>query len=298
VVLRIPPGGSDYDFAEFSWRGPLADQPLATPPAEPPQFALDFPREKEIALPTGRYRLVIRSRTPDRVRDFGLHPGVTAGAGTPEIALPVSLSRSYTGLAGHTPDPQDGKYPIGFFCGFSIDVRSNRGTALLAFESLRRVQTVTYATLRPRPDTVWPVSNLYLADPAHLTFDCPLSHADHRITLDLADGRATVLPEIILPEDPRRTREALERMRKLIRAQAAETARRRAWFDPRYVDLPVARLPNQENLESEQRYARHLARIAASPARPIEVGAQVSVRHGRDGAWSVQVGPAVAPTPP
>lgn len=284
VVLRMPDGGSDYDLVEF---GPLDG---GSPAAEPLIFPLDFEREKTVAVPVGRHRVVIKSRTPDRIRDFVLNPALAAGTGAPEIALPPTLSRDYTGLADQTTDPQDG--PIGFFCGFSIDVRGNRGTAILAFEPLQRARTLRYTDLHPRPDTVWPVTNLFLADPAHLTFDCPLSHADHRVTLDLADGRATVLAELVAPEDPQRIAEARERMRKLILAQARDVAGHRAWFDPRFVDLPPAKLPNAESLESDELYARHLARIAGSPPRLIEVGAQVSVGHRRDGAWSVKVSPS------
>ena len=297
LAVMMPPTGTDYDSLLVEWLRPLDDEPLATPPRQPLSLPLTFKHLKATEpLPTGIYRLTLQSWTPDRIRDFVLVASlpVRAMAGAdapPAFPLPPSISRSYAGLADVAPDPRDGEYPIGFFCGLRVDVRKTTGQAVLAFESLRHEQTVRFSTLRPRPDTVWPVSNLYLSDPAHLTFDCPLSHADHRITLDIIDGRATVLPETMIPDDRERMGEMLERMRNLIRIQARESLRHPQWFDARYLNLPVQQLPNYENLLSLDKYARHLARITQSPLKRIEVGTQLTVRHQARGGWTAVAQP-------
>jgi hypothetical protein len=304
ISLAMPASGTDYDTLAIEWLQPLDGEPRATPPSQPQVVPLTFKRSKICEpLPTGFYRLVLQSRTPERIADFVLIPSLVLRATAsqsppPSFSLPPSISRSYTGLADSAPDPQDDEYPVGFFCGVNIDVRRNSGEAILAFQSLRREQTLRYTSLRPRPDTVWPVTNLYLADPAHLTFDCPLSHADHRLTLDLADGRATLLAEVLMPDDRDRMREMLERMVSLIQSQAHDSLKHPERFDPRYLKLPVNQLPNYDSLLSLDKYARHLTRIAQSPLRQIEIGAQIVVRHNGRSGWSVNVVPQAGPAAP
>ncbi len=292
LALTMPPGGTDYDTAEVIWIRSLEEEPSAQPPRESPIIPLDFAGTKHLApLPTGIYRCTLKSRSGARIRDFALSASLVLRAkATPTVlSLPPSLSRTYIGWAGSTIDPRQPGDPTGFFCGVHLDLRKNTGEVSLAFLPLHREQSLRYGDLKPRPDTVWPISNLFLEDPVSLAFDCPLSHADYRMVLLAADGRVTLLPELILPEDERQQSELLGRMRTLIQVQARNAAKNPDWFDPRYVQLPAQQLPNNENLASRDQFARHLAKLSRTPVKSIDLGSQVTVhRSGRD-LWEVQV---------
>jgi len=171
----------------------------------------------------------------------------------------------------------------------NLNLRKNTGDLLLAFRSLQSEQSVRYSDLKPRPDTVWPISNVFLQDPVSLAFDCPLSHVDYRMIIYAADGRFTVLPELVLPEDEGQQKELLGRMRALIQLQARKAAERPDFFDPRYTRLPVQQLPNYENLLSITNFARHLTRLSHAPTTPIDLGSQITVRQAGPSSWDVHV---------
>ena len=286
--LTMPEGGTDYDLLEAAWVRPLPDEPSATAPARIFSVSLDSNSPPHsLTLPTGSYRLTVKSRTPQRVRDFVLNPALAIRPADNAVSLPPSLCRTYVGFAGTATDPNDGV--TGLLCGLNISLQQNTGQLVMAFPPLKGGQTWRYATLRPRPDTVWPVGNLFLEDPGHLSFDCPLSYVDHRVLLLAADGLVTLLPEVIAPEDQRQQTDMLARMKLLLPAQARRSKQQPEAFDPRYLGLRIEELPNYQNLSSREQYARHLARLAKIVTRPIELGAQLNVRGESSHGWEVQV---------
>ena len=298
LCLSMPSGGTDYDTAEISWVRPLGEEPLATPPKHGQSVSLNFKTAGScISLPTGIYKLTLKSRTPARIREFVLapelalrHRGEHPESSAASISLPPSLSRTYTGFGGSSMTPQSAEGPTGIFCGININVKDGSGDFILVFQPMNREQTLRYGALKPRPDTVWPISNLFLEDPVRLAFDCPLSHADHRMTISAADGRITLVPTYIAPENDRQQSDMFDRMRALIQVQARTAGQKPAWFDPRYLNLPAEQLPNFANVLSRERFAWHLSRIARNPVQPFELGSRVTVRQSGEGAWDVQVG--------
>ena len=293
--LNMPRGGSDYDTAELSWVRPLEEQPLASPPAESFSVPLSFAASMLVpSVPTGIYRLVLKSNSPERIRDFTLAPAVAVRAQTrraPAISIPPSLSRTYVGFAGSTLDQRSTDGPTGFFCGVNVNLKKNWGELALTFQPLHRAQTVRYGNMLPRPDTLWPITNLFLEDPARLAFDCPLSHADHRMILLAVDGRITLAAEPIAPESEQQQTEMLARMKTLIQAQVRKSRQDPHLFDPRYLNLPAEQLPNYDNLASRENFSRHLGRIIRTPVKPLELGVEVTVRRDSDNTWGVAVEP-------
>lgn len=298
VELRMPAGGTDYDIAEITWLRSLDEDPLALPLDRSAAVPLDFKGIKPLApLPTGIYRVTLKSRSPERIRDFVLRAEMTLRAAPEDrerppisILLPPSLSRTYIGFAGSASNPQSAEGRTGFFCGVNVNLRRNTGHLLMAFPAMRRDQVLRYADLKPRPDTVWPISNVFLEDPVRMAFDCPLSHADHRIIIHAEDGCVTLTPELIAPDDDRQRMEMLDRMRALIQVQVRSSTQYPEWYDPRYFGLPVQQLPNYDNLTSRDVFNRHLQRLAHTAGKAIEVGAKVTVRQEGESAWDVQVG--------
>ena len=295
VALTIPALGTDYDIAEIVWVRSLDEEPLALPLGRNAYVPLNFAGTKRLEpLPTGIYRCTLKGRSDARVRDFDLSPELALGtkkdASTPTVLdLPPSLPRTYVGFAGFAADPEQTDRTTGFFCGINVNLRKNTGDLLLAFRPLQHEQSVRYSDLKPRPDTVWPISNLFLQDPVSLSFDCPLSHVDYRMMVYAADGRFTVQPELILPDDERQQKELLGRMRALIQIQARKAAERPNFFDPQYAHLPVQQLPNYENLLSLNNFVRHLTRLSRTPAVPIDLGSQITVRQAGSFSWNVHV---------
>jgi len=294
-ALAMPSVGTDYDLAEFTWLRPLEEEPLAVPLGGPVSIPLDFSEIKRLApLPTGLYRCTLKGRGGAHIRNFDVRPSVALRmAADPSnaniVSLPPTLSRTYIGFAGSAADPDRSGGSIGFFCGVRLDLRKNFGEVLLAFRPLESDQTLRYTDLKPRPDTVWPTSNLFLQDPVSLSFDCPLSYADHRLMLQAADGRFTLLPELVLPEDAQQRLALLDRLRALIRTQARRAAAKPGDFDPRYAQLPLEQLPNYENLLSPNHFARHLERISRTRMTTTELGSQITVRQAGAGSWKAHV---------
>lgn len=294
-ALAMPTVGTDYDFAEVAWLRPLDNEPLATASGAPALIPLDFNGMKRLApLPSGVYTCTLKGRGAARIRDFHLRPELALRPNKDQslsssVSLPPSLSRTYIGFAGSAADSQQSGGSTGFFCGVSINLRKNGGELLLAFRPLENEQSLRYADLKPRPDTFWPISNLFLQDPVSLAFDCPLSYVDYRMVLHAADGRFTLLPELVPPEDGGQQRELLERMRALIRAQAHSAAGNPGSFDSRYARLPVEQLPNFENLLSPNHFARHLARLSRTPATMIELGSQITVQREGQSSWDTHI---------
>ena len=298
LCLNMPNGGTDYDSAEITWVRSLDEEPRATPPKHGQSVLLNFKTAGScVSLPTGIYKLTLKSRTPARIREFVLAPelalrqrGEHPESPSVSISLPPSLSRTYTGFGGASMTPQSAEGPTGIVCGLNINVRDSSGDFILVFQPLDREQTLRYGTLKPRPDTIWPITNLFLEDPVRLAFDCPLSHADHRMTIFAADGRISLVPTFIAPENDRQQSDMFDRMRALIQAQVRTAGQKSAWFDPRYLNLPAEQLPNFANLLSRERFAWHLSRIARNPVKPFELGSRVTVRLIGGGMWDVQVG--------
>jgi hypothetical protein len=293
LALSMPAAGTDYETAEVVWVHSLEEEPLALPLGRNTFIPLDFKGAKRLVLPTGVYRCTLKGRNVARVRDFDLITALVLharGERSAVVSLPPSLSRTFVGFAGSAVDPQSPDGPTGFFCGIDLNLRKNTGDLLLSFLPLQREQVLQYPDLKPRPDTVWPISNLFLEDPVSLAFDCPLSHADYRMVIHAADGRVTLLPELIVPDDERQQNELLNRMRALIQAQARNAAGKPDRFDPHYLHLPMQQLPNYENLVSRDHFARHLTRLARTAVKPIELGAEVTVRQDGQQLWEVHVG--------
>ena len=295
LALAMPIVGTDYDIAEIVWVRSLDEEPLALPLGKNAFVSLNFTAIKKLApLPTGVYRCVLRGRGGARIQDFDLCrelalPGGKARSANAILSLPPSLPRSYVGLAGFAANPPPALGSTGFFCGITFDLRKNTGELSLAFRPLQNQQSVRYRDLKPRPDTVWPISNLFLEDPVSLAFDCPLSHVDHRMVIFASDGRFTILPQLILPEDERQKKDLLGRMQALIQVQARQGIENPEFFDSQYARLPAKQLPNYDNLLSVDNFARHLARLSRAPTKPIDLGSQITVRQAGPAAWNVHV---------
>ncbi len=293
--LTMPVVGTDYDMAEVIWLRALDEEPLALPLGRSSFVPLDFHDTKRLApLPTGIYRCTLKSQDGARIREFDLSPELALHARKDPsapmvVTLPPSLSRTYVGFAGSAAESGQAGGSTGFFCGINLKLRKNTGELLLAFRPLLREQSVRYSDLKPRPDTVWPISNLFLQDPVSLSFDCPLSHGDYRVVFRAADGQFTAQPELVLPEDGLQKKELFGRMRALIQVQARNAAANPDLFDARYARLPVQQLPNYENLLSFDHFARHLGRLSRIPAKPIELGSQITVRQAGQSSWDVHV---------
>lgn len=294
--LEMPAVGTDYDVAQVEWLRSLPGEPLALPMGKEVFVPLDFAGAKRLPpLPTGIYRCVLKGRSDVRARDFNLVSELALAPlqSSPRhrtLPLPPALPHFYIGFAGLASDPQQGGgSATGLFCGINIHLRKNTGDLLLASRPLQNAQVVRYGDLRPRPDTVWPVSNLFLEDPVTLAFDCPLSHLDHRMLLSGADGRFTILPQMILPEDERQQKDLFTRMRTLLQVQARNAAARPDFYDSRYLRIPSQQLPNYENFASFANFTRHLSRMSQAAARPIELGAQLSIQKSGANGWKTQV---------
>ena len=298
LKLKKSDAGVDYDTAQTDWIRPLANEPFATPRQQSETFDLNAPAIPP--MPTGVYRIILKNGNhPQRIRDFVLVQEIelTNTRGT-SLSLPSSLARDFIGVPGVIHGLQPGDAPVGFFCGLHVNIQENRGCMLMAFRSLKE-EKVRYADLQPRPDTCWPISNLYLENPARLEFDCSLNHADYRVTLETVDGRVTVLPRFIMPETEQQRTDMLERMKALIRTQAMESGSASsdlpAGYDPGFKNLPPEEMPNFRNIASMEQFQRYLERISINGTKRIEIGAQVSVRRPRGQVWEFQLEPTYAP---
>jgi len=292
LSVELPPGGTDYDSIELLWLHPLDNQPAASMLEPVRVVPLDFSGRKSLTgLATGIYQVTLKSRTPDRIAPFILQHTltITDERTLPVLSIPSSLSRTYIGFGhstSYTPT-EEGRYAVVF--GVNLNVRKNSGELLVDFKSLRRDQTFEYADLRPRPDCFWPIGNLSVTDPGRITFDCPLFYADHRMTLNAADGRITLNTELIMPSDDRELWDMLSRMRDLLNGQARKAARDPSWFDPRFINQPLDRLPSNDDLLSRDRYSRHLARVATARKQTIELGARLGLRMDAEDSWDIQL---------
>jgi hypothetical protein len=289
---------TDYDTLDVEWLHPLSDEPLATGPGGKQTVRLPLPPGGQtLKLPTGTYRLTLKSRGSHRIRDFVLASAVdlrasSSGGGAEtnngiSLPLPPSLSGEYIGFAGYV-EPRESDPPIGIFCGLRVDLRTNSGELFAAFLPVNQAKNLHFADLKPQQDTIWPLSNLYLEDPARLAFDCPISYVDHRVELDFGDGRAVVTPRVLIPEGDREQRKMWSRMQALLEAQVRDGARRRQLFDPSFSDTSFRRLPAFPILETFDRYASHLATLAATPVSTFELGTVARIRLLGNGDWKAE----------
>lgn len=294
LTLRMPEGGSDYDEASLVWVGTLEGEPAATPPDVPLGVRLEIKGSHVLdVVPTGVYSLVLRSGHVGRVKEFVIDPAVQCvakkGADAFRLySIPPSLSRKWVSFAAVAPDGGRKGPTAGMFCRLNIDIRANGGDMAMAMQPLVTGQTLHFADLKPRPDTVWPVSNVLLIDPTRVEFDCPFSHADHHFVLTSADGFVTLKGEMLSVENPAMRDEMFERMKTLIQKQALFGGQNRSFFDPAYAGLTAQQLPNFAELASPQEFAGHLRRISRSPLTAIELGESVVVGKTSDGSWHVK----------
>ena len=300
LQLHEPPGGSDYDTVELRWVRPLEDEPLASPRVSSEPIALEnidgkSATPQKIRLPTGVYELDLENRKyAERIHECVFVSELNLREGPPEaIALPPSLSRDYAGIGGIVSGQKAGEPPVGFFCGLRLNLKENSGCFLISFQELKEKTVFSYGNLKPRPDTAWPVSNLYLENAGRLSFDCNLNHADYRVTVDAADARVFMVPRYVAPENKEEQENLLDRMKALI----AEQVRVRdhgspsipAGFDAQFAQRPLEEMPNFKNLNSPEQYQRYLARIAMHPPHAVEIGESVSLTFSPDGQWTPQI---------
>lgn len=294
LKLVLPKGGVDYDSAQLTWVSPLEEEPAATPPPNPARLELSQDSSPVFEnIPTGIYSLSLRSKHASRVKDFVVDSSVRCGSSTAAAMpltciVPAALPARLIGFAGLAPDPSKKNPAAGMFCRVDIDVRANAGTLAMAMRPLATAQAIRFADVKPRPDTVWPVSNIVLVDPTRVEFDCPFSHADHHFVLIAADGLITLKGEMLPVEDASLRDEMFGRMRTLIQEQARFAGQNRAAFDPAYAGLQAQQLPNFAELSSPQEFAAHLRRLSRSALTAIELGESALALKAADGGWTVK----------
>lgn len=295
VALAMPSRGTDYDIAEIVWLRALDSEPLALPLGKSAFVPLDFQGVKQLGnLPTGIYHCVIKGRDQTRTQDFDLCPEllltpVKEHTAAKVVSLPPALPHKYIGFAGFAANPPPDTGWTGFFCGLELDLRGNSGNLSLTFRPLPATEATRYDDLKPRPDTMWPISGVFLKDPVSISFDCPLSHIDHRVTLSASDGQFTLLPEMIRPEDERQRKETFARMKNLIANQSKYAQEHPDDFDPRFSRVPLQKLPNFDYLGSLDAFSKHLLRLSRVPAKPIELGSEVTVLQVSETLWRARI---------
>jgi hypothetical protein len=287
LSFRISPEGTDYDSAEFEWLKPLEGE--STPAAPPTGFAIPLTGiSPSCPILSGYYRLTLKNIALGRVADF------IAAAALPVRAdnlgafpLPETMSRRYVGYVGARRGPP-GEAPVAVFCAAQVDVRRGTGEFLLVFDEPKPPLELDYASLRPRPDNAWPITNVFLEDAARLSFDCPLSHVDHRVVIDRSDGFTTMVALPVPPEDDRQLAALLQRMRDLLKAQARTAAANPARFDARYRGMAAERLPNYEHLRTLETFRTYVKRVTSGPPQTVEVGDRLRVVKGGVDGWLVK----------
>jgi hypothetical protein len=287
LSFHTPSEGTDYDSAELEWVKPLEGE--SAPAAPPPAVALPL-TEKPLSclLLSGYYRLSLKSITPARVGDFIAAAALPVRADAPgTFPLPGTMSRRYVGYIGARRGPP-GEAPVAVFCAVQVKVRDGTGEFVLVFDEPKASVELEYASLRPRPDNAWPITNVFLEDPARLSFDCPLSHVDHRVVIDRSDGWTTMLARPVPPEDDRQLAALLQRMRDLLKAQARTAAANPDRFDARYRGMTAERLPNSEHFRTLESFGTYVKRVTGGPPQTVELGDRLRVlKSGADG-WQVQ----------
>ena len=327
AVLRfsIPSTGTDYDTIETAWIRPLSapDQrrdaaatlmpggpsfqsgsglpPLqdagATTKLPPPsgpllvRTVLGSQPAPSLTLPTGVYRITLKSLSDqERIRPCVLVPALELRAEIPcpPVPVPPSLSGDYVGFGGIVPALEPHGTPIGFFCGITLDIQANSGRLLVAFQTLSGT-TVRFPKLKPRPDTSWPISNVYLEDSARVAFDCAMNHADFRVTIDASDGRTTMVPRFMAPESGEARVELLTRMRALMKEQLRASQAAPEDFDSAFRGIKAEELPTYKKLETLEQFEKHLARMELGATATIEIGSELSMKRTADGHWKATV---------
>ncbi|HEV7401640.1 MAG TPA: hypothetical protein VGO11_01890, partial [Chthoniobacteraceae bacterium] len=202
LSFHIPPEGTDYDSAELEWLKPLEGE--SAPAAPPAGFAIPLTGiMPSCQMLSGYYRLTFKNIALKRVGDFVAAAALPVRADTPGVfPVPGTMSRRYVGYVGARRGPP-GEAPVAVFCAAQVDVRGGTGEFLLCFDEPKVPLDLDYAGLHPRPDNAWPITNVFLEDAARLSFDCPLSHVDHRVVIDRSDGLTTMLALPVPPEDDR-----------------------------------------------------------------------------------------------
>ena len=301
LCLAMPAGGTEYSTLEAAWLRPLDGE---SGPAETPQvrsIPLQFEGVKRLTgLQDGIYKLTLKGKFPERIRDCVLAPDLAvrsrdrgSASPPPSVCLPERLAGAYIGYAGIAAEPKPGESPVGTFCGIAIDLEGNRGELMVSFEPIERDRTFLHRDLRPRPDGVWPIGNLFLESPSRLAFDCPLNHGDYRCFLDRTDGHITFHARIVPPETDSQRAELLTRMRLLIRNQVRASAQAPGWYEPRFLNQPAERLPAYEKLSSPDRFEQYLTKMALIPDTKVELGGRITANHpSGEGLWRIRVLPA------
>jgi hypothetical protein len=297
--LEMPAAGCDYAAVELVWKAPHNEEPSATPPATPLSRTLSFRGEQLWeAIPTGTYKLVLKGANPRTVPDFCLDddlritkPG-RGGDGLTRV-LPPTLSGSYI---TYVPDHQSssGREVNASFYGVRLDMAKGTGEVLAAISPIREGAEITLRHLKPRPDTLWPVSNLVLREPVRCEFDCPLFFVDYRLTLSTADGVITIKGEFIPPEDPRSQADLLARMRLLCRQQMQRAFTDATPFAPGSVSSDYQRLPYFSVLANPDVFGQHLRDRRHHVHDLLELGTSVVMTRGNGGAWEARL--LAAPT--
>lgn len=287
LTFQVPPEGTDYDSVEFALVKPLEDE---TPGAmELKEAVMPATKDTTFTLPTGYYRVTLKSSTPARVRDFVAASAlpVRPGKAPASFPLPGSMSRKYVGYVGARRGPP-GETPVAVFCAVQVEIRSGTGEILIVFDEPKAPLEMDYAAMKPRPDNAWPISNVFLEDPARLSFDCALSHVDHRVVIDRSDGVTTLLALPVPPEDDRQLGALLQRMRDLLKAQAKTAAAKPERFNARYRGLAAERLPNNEHMKTLETFRAYVNRVTSGQPQSVAMGDRLRIlKSGSDG-WEVK----------
>lgn len=294
--LARTPGGCDYTTADLVWKKPLADEPSATPPEEP--LRRNLPQQGILAwegIPTGVYSLVLKGGDPRRVADFVLDPELAitssshGASGVVSRALPPSLSGCYITYVPTRDLAGASSATTASFYGVRLDIARGTGEVMAALSPVGDGQEITLQQLKPRPDTLWPLSNLILRDPSRAEFDCPLFFVDYHLTLETADAMITLKGEFIPPEDARSQAELLSRMRLLRQRQVQLAASNAGMFEPGSVRADFQRLPFFSVLATPELFGAHLRDRGHHVHSSLDMGRSVIMSRGTGGGWEARL---------
>lgn len=294
--LARTPGGCDYATAELVWKRQLDDEPTATPPAEPLRRALAT--DSVLAwdgIPTGIYSLVLKGSEPRRVVDFVLDPELAisssarGGSGIVARALPPSLSGCYITYVPTRELAGGSLAATASFYGVRLDIAKGSGEVMAALSPVGEGREITVQQLKPRPDTLWPLSNLILREPARVEFDCPLFFVDYHLTLETADAMITLKGEFIPPEDTRSQAELFSRMKLLRQRQIEMAATNAGRFEPGSVGPDYQRLPFFSVLATPEVFGEHLRDRSHHVHSSLDMGRSVIMSRGTSGNWEARL---------
>ncbi len=192
LPLRIRGRASDYDRLVAAWRGPLGDQPGATPPdigsISTPIKPLTEP------IPTGIYDFRLEGQDPRKVTPFEWQRSVEVRASMKPLTLPPSVSGEHWGLL---------RYNAEYAYFFVVKIAPKLASLETDYVALPSASPVfAPQNVRPLVGDIWRNLPMKLDQPGVLHFSCPIYNTNTDWTLTASqDGTLNLMPDVVLAKN-------------------------------------------------------------------------------------------------